>query len=266
MLLGGPAGHVGPNLRQQAERVIGPDPVDLGQVDAGELVQRGPDIETRFVVARLLSAPRGRQRGRRRDGRGRELREVPLDRRVAGGELPLIDVKEFEILVEDEDVLGPLVAGQRGDDLGRGRMAAIVPMLGERVRVTPARHDIAEDAETGHPRDVADHERELHVHLDQGLLHPLHEGARALDQRGSMPEIPAQSDDAVGGTEAPPQQPEHVEIAEPFAVGDITLPTRKILDVSRVDEDDLKPTGVENLEDGNPGESSTRRSPPSPRA
>jgi hypothetical protein len=58
-----------------------------------------------------LSAPRGRQRRRRRRDRGGELCEVSLDGDIACGELPLIDVEEFEILLEHEDVFGAVVAG-----------------------------------------------------------------------------------------------------------------------------------------------------------
>ena len=68
----------------------------------------------------------------------------------------------------------------------------------------------------------------------------------------AMPEIAAQGDDAVGGAEAPAQQPEDVQVAEPFAVGDITLAAGEILDVPRVDEDHLEAARVEDLEDRNP--------------
>jgi len=43
-----------------------------------------------------------------------------------------------------------------------------------------------------------------------------------------------------------------VQVAEPFTVGDITLATREILDMARIDEDHLEPARVEDLEDRNP--------------
>ncbi len=67
-----------------------------------------------------------------------------------------------------------------------------------------------------------------------------------------MPEIPAQGDDAVGGAEAPAQEAQDVEVAEPFAVRDITLAAREVLHVTRVDENHLETARVEDLEDGNP--------------
>ena len=60
------------------------------------------------------------------------------------------------------------------------------------------------------------------------------------------------SDDAVGGAEAPAQEPQDVQVPEPFTVGDITLPAGEILDVAGVDEDHLKAARVEDLEDRDP--------------
>ena len=39
---------------------------------------------------------------------------------ITRGELLLIDVEEFEILLEHEDVFGAVVPAQGGDDLGLG--------------------------------------------------------------------------------------------------------------------------------------------------
>ena len=128
VLLGGPARHVRADLREQAEGVVGADAVDLREVDAGELVQRRPEVEAGFVLARLLPAPRGGQRRRRRRAGGGELGEVGLDGDIARGELLLIRVEEFEVLLEDEDVFGAVVAGEGGDDLGLGRATPIVAM------------------------------------------------------------------------------------------------------------------------------------------
>ncbi len=171
---------------------------------------------------------------------------------VARRELPLIAIEEVEVLLEHEDVFGAIVAGQGRDDLGLGRVTPIVPMLGELLRVALPGDDVAQDAQARHPGDVADDQRQLHVHLDQRLRHALHEGAGTLDQRRPMSKIRAQGDDAIGGAEAAAQQPEDVQVPEPFAVGDITLAPRKILHMTRVDEDHLEAAGVEDLEDRNP--------------
>ena len=80
-------------------------------------------------------------------------------------------------------MLGPVVAGQGGDDLGLRRVTPVVAMLGEVLGIALARDDVAEDAQAGDAGDVADDQRQLHVHLDQRFLHALDVRARALDQR-----------------------------------------------------------------------------------
>jgi hypothetical protein len=162
---------------------------------------------------------------------------VSLDGDIAGGELPLIDVEEFEVLLEHEDMFGAVVAGEGRDDLGFGRATPIVAMRGQLMGIAVPGHDVPEDAQTGQ---------------NQGFLHALDETTRALNQGGAVPEIPAQGDDAVGGTKAPPQEAEDVEVAEPFAVRDITLAAGEVFHVTRVDEDHLEAAGVEDLEDGDP--------------
>jgi hypothetical protein len=64
-------------------------------------------------------------------------------------------------------------------------------------------------------------------------------------------QIAAQGDNRVGRPEAAAQQAEDVEIAQPLAVGDITLAPRHVLDVAGIDENHLEPPGLEDLEDGN---------------
>ena len=68
----------------------------------------------------------------------------------------------------------------------------------------------------------------------------------------AVPQIAAQGDDGVGGAEAAAQEPQDVEVAEPFAVRDVALAAGEILDVARIDEDHLKAARLEDLEDGNP--------------
>ena len=93
MLVGGPAGHVGADLGEQPERVVGPDAVELREVDAGELMEERPELEARFVVARFLSGAWGRQRRRRSCGVSRSRLQVDLDGGVTDSEL-LLDVVE----------------------------------------------------------------------------------------------------------------------------------------------------------------------------
>lgn len=183
VLLGRPAGHVGADFGEQPQGVIGADPVQLGQVHARELVQRSADLEAGLVSVGLV-AGLGRREGRggRRD-LGCQVFELRLNRGIARGELLLQVVEELQILTEDKDVFGAIGAGQRRDDLGFGRVTPAIPMLGELHGIGLASDDVAENAESGQARDVGDDERELDVHLDQGLLHAVDVRAGTLDQR-----------------------------------------------------------------------------------
>ena len=93
---------------------------------------------------------------------------------------------------------------------------------------------------------------QLDVHLHQRLLHPLDVRPGALDQALPMAHVGAQRDDGLGGTKTPAQQADAVEVAEPLAVGHVALPSRDVLDVARVDEQDLEAAGFEDLVDRDP--------------
>ena len=106
----GPAAHVGADLGEQPQRIVGADAIDLREVHPGELVERRAQIEARFVVLWLLSPARC---GQRTGGHGRsrcEPGQVAFDRRIARGELSLIGVEEFQVLLEAEDVFGSVIA------------------------------------------------------------------------------------------------------------------------------------------------------------
>ena len=120
VVLSGPARGVGADLGDQLEGAVGGNAIDLREVDAGEVVQRGTDVHVGFVAVSALH-PRGRQgRCRGLDGGGQRL-ELGVDSRIAGVELGLTHIKELEVLLEDKEVFGPVMAGQGGHDLvGRG--------------------------------------------------------------------------------------------------------------------------------------------------
>ena len=88
----------------------------------------------------------------------------------------------------------------------------MIPVPRQLHRVTLARHDVADDPNAGHPRDVADDERQLEIHLDQGFLHPLDMLCRGLDQGLSMPNIGAQGNDRLTRTKAAAQEHDGVEV------------------------------------------------------
>ena len=116
MLGGGPAAHVGADLGDQLQRRVGAEGIELAQVGAaGESMQRGADVEARLVAFGRGGAPRRRQlAGGRRlpGGKGVEQR---LDGSVALSDLLEVELVSREILPEREQVLGAVVAGERGN-------------------------------------------------------------------------------------------------------------------------------------------------------
>ena len=251
MVLGGPAAHVGADLGNELERAIGREAIDLGQVRAGQVVQDGPDVKVGFVAMPAGDARGWQGRGRRRD-RGGEGLKLGFDRRVAGHELRLTHIKKLEVLLEDEEVFRLVVSGQGGDDLLGGGLAVRVAVLGEDVRVALAGDEGPEDREPCLADDVAHDAREQEVHLGERLLHALHIGAGGLDEEVAMAHQRAEGEDRPGGAEAPAEEADRVEFAQPLTVLDITLAAGDVFDVAGVDEQHLEATRFEDVVDRDP--------------
>ena len=223
---------------------IGRDAIDLGEVDAGQLVEGGADVDGGFVaVAASDAGTRKRCRGRLNGGgQGLEFRG---DGFVAGAELTLTHVVEFEILLQDKEMFGLVVAGEGSDDLGLGGLAVRVTVGGEDLWVLLAGDEGAENRQAGLADDIADDARELEVHLDERLLHPPDVGPRGLHQDLAVAQVGAQRQDLPGGPEAPAQQADRVELAQPLTVLDVALAAGDVLDVAGVDEQDLEAVSLE---------------------
>lgn len=170
-----------------------------------------------------------------------------LDRGVARGELGLTGVKELKVLLQDEEMLGPIVTGQGGDDLGLGRAAPMIAMLGELVRVAVTGHDVAEDPQSGHTGDVADDQWPLQVHLHERFLHALNVGPRTFDERLAMTEIGAEGDDGIGRPKTPAQEAHAVQLADPLTIRDIAFSPGHVLEVPRVHQQHLESAGLQDL-------------------
>ena len=173
--------------------------------------------------------------------------------RVARGELLLIGVEEFEVLLEDEDVFGAVVARERGDDLGLGGVTPIVAMRGRggAGRAWPATMSRRMRSPVTPVMSLTTSGSWTFIWTNAFCMRWTWR-RDTLDQRGAVAQIGAQGDDRVGGAEAAAQQPEDVQVPEPFAVGDIALAAGDVLDVARVDEDHLEAARLEDLEDRDP--------------
>ena len=100
--------HVGADLRDQFERGVGADAVNLRQVDAARQVkQRRPDVEPRSFFFGVWRRPRAAGNGAAgaRDGR-REGLEVRVDGGVALRDLALAGIEEGDVLLQHEELSG----------------------------------------------------------------------------------------------------------------------------------------------------------------
>ena len=200
MFFGGPSAHVGADFGDQFEGGIRGNAVDLRQIHAaGNVMERGPDIETGFVVAGLSTGARTGERWGRGLDRFDQRLDVSFDGLVANRDLGLTGVEKFEILPEGEEVFGPVVAGEGGGDFGLGGAATVIAMFGEPFGIALPGDDVAENAEAGYSGDVADGERELQIHLNERFLHALDAASGGFDQGLTVAEIGAEGGDFGSG-------------------------------------------------------------------
>ena len=109
-------------------------------------------------------------------------------------------------MAEGEDVLRPVVARERRADGLHGGAASRIAVLGEVFRRLVAGHDRADDLHPGAPGNVGHDMMQLHVHLHERFLHPLHVRRRRVDQALAMTQVRPQSDDPLTRAKAPTQQ------------------------------------------------------------
>src|SRR3954466_101572 len=128
----------------------------------------------------------------------------------------------------------------------------MVPMLGEADGITLAGDEIAEDPQPGHASDVTDHDGQLQVHFDERLLHALDVNAGLFDEGVPMAEISSERDDRIAGPETAAQQSDDLQLAQPFAIRDVALASRHVLDVMGIHEPHGESARIQDLEQGNP--------------
>ena len=252
VVFGGPARGVGADLGDELEGGIGGNTIDLGEVDAGQVVEGGADVDVGFVAV-----PAGdswaRQRRRWRVDPGSQRLEFGVDGRIAGRELRLTDIKELEMLVAAQrGVRGGSAQSTRPRSRQAWLYSAGRAVLGKDVRVALTGDEGAEDRQAGLADNVADHARKQEVHLGERLLYALDRGAGGLDEDVAVAHEGAEGEERSGGAEAAAQQADTVEFAEPLTVLDVALAAGDVFDVAGVDEQDLQPAGFEDVVDRDP--------------
>ena len=146
-----------------------------------------------------------------------------------------------------QQVLCAPVALQR---LDQGLAAGFDPPVGQSGqprRVPLPLQDGVGNGQTGHPGQIRDGMVEMDVHLAVRLLHVQHAARRILDQGVAMAQHRAQHTHLVGGAERAAQQSHRVQVAQPFAVDDVGLPTGYRVHVTRVDQHHLEAMRLQNL-------------------
>jgi hypothetical protein len=67
-----------------------------------------------------------------------------------------------------------------------------------------------------------------------------------------MAEVGAQGDDRLRRPKTPAEEPDAVQFADPLVVGHIAFASGHVVEVPRVDEQKLEPSGLEDFENGDP--------------
>ena len=106
--------------------------MNLTEVGAQESVQHAPNIEGRLIAA--LRVPLRREWRRRCRALRRQRPQRRLDLRIALGDLVLMEVVQLERLLQREDMLGSIVARQRGSQRRVGGGTAHVTVSRQHLR------------------------------------------------------------------------------------------------------------------------------------
>jgi hypothetical protein len=123
-------------------------------------------------------------------------------------------------------------AGEIPGDLFGRLSTATVPVQGQTGRITVAADDGAHHRHAGQPREVADGEMHLHVHVIQRLLHPL-DTPRALGHEiGQLALEGSQPGDGLVRAERAAQKPAAMEQFEPLTVAEVGLPPRDVVQLA----------------------------------
>src|SRR5258708_15118192 len=267
VLVGGPFAHVRADLGQQLLDAADVQPVDLRQIDPGQPKELTADVKVGRVLAVGIDLgvwPQGRLGIVGIEARF-EGAVLPLDLVVALGQLVAVDVVQCQGLLEREDVLIPVVAGQGFGNVGFSALAATMAQLRQLGRTALAGHNRADDRQPSRPADVAQDLGVLELQLLQVLLHVLNVSGAVLDEHSPLAQVGPQHDDLGFRAEGRAPQPIAVQALDPVAILDVALAAGHVLDVAGVYQADPQTPPLPQIHKGEPrhprGIPSHRRAP-----
>ena len=215
MARGGEAAHVGADL--------GDDHLGGGPADPADLIQ---------------PVDRWGERG-----------DLGLDLGLQLGDVGAGLVDAAKHLGQQEPVMVAEVAGEGLLQLAELGAQAAAGQLRQRLGVPLARDQGGQHRPARDPEDVAGDHRQLDLGVLEQLLHPLLlRGAHPDQVRPVAGQVP-QPPDLRGRHEAGPQHLPLGDLAQPHRVQPVGLgPPRQVLDVAGVDQPDLEPVGLQQVE------------------
>ena len=134
------------------------------------------------------------------------LPEILLKLFVACGHLLLAKLVTLLLLFQYEQQILLPVALQIPCDLVLARLYARIPQLSQLTRIAFASQNGRDDGLSGDPADIAQHVRQLDIHLRQGLLHALDVPPCRLHQIVALTPVRAHRADLLGRPERIAQQ------------------------------------------------------------
>jgi hypothetical protein len=158
---------------------------------------------------------------------------------------------------EREALFGAVIPLQRwGNGIGTG-LNTRVPIRGEGMRVALPSDKRAENAQACHPGNITHDMGQVAMHLSQRLVPMLHRLHSHPDQIVSMAEETAELADVLRRTKRRRQQPIRLQLLEPATIEAIRFRApRHIFDMARIDQGNLKASGLQNLKERDPGDPS----------
>ena len=159
---------------------------------------------------------------------------------------------EFDRLPQAEQMLRTIAALQGTGNGGRTVFASSVTHGRQNVGGPFTTKNGLDDSHARHTGNVRNHVVELQVHLGKRLLHTLNVGSGAPHQHSPLTHIGAKRTNLFNRPESAAKQSVGMQLLRPLAVRDIALSAGNILDLTSINQLDLKPVALKDFKDRNP--------------